>query len=464
MLSVVNTKLGEARGGVPRIWLEGTKLSATGFEPGQPLYVSCDKQNKRVLVKNSCDGNDISKVSVSKRTKQDRVVPLIEIKSEDFRDLFGEVGVLLRVVIKGHGVFTIEQHGLNCRIAEREARLRDKISNGEQIAVGSLFSGGGVLDHAVHEGLLRGGIKSFNSFVVEREYSYLDAMVRNSPHLFNANSILIESSIEHVEFKKPPQVDLVIAGIPCTGASRAGKAKNQLEFAEDHNEAGACFFYLLNFVSQTNPAIVVIENVPDYMTSASYSVIKSVLTTLGYKLADTVLNGVRFGALENRDRMCLVAISKGLESFDFASLVPVAEKPAQLRDVLEDVPEDDSSWKLYDYLAEKEIRDKSAGKGFKRALVTGSEGSVPTLRRLYHKGGSCDTFLLHPDGKRSRLFTASEHARIKGIPQIIIAGLSETIAHEVLGQSVIYPVFLALGVALAAHIEVACKSNYSNAA
>lgn len=463
MLSVVNTKLGEGKG-VPRVWLEGKKLSTTGFEPGQPLYVSFDKQNKRVVVKNSDSGELESTLSVSQRTKPGRVDPLIEIKSEEFRDLFGEIGVLLRVVIKGQGMFVIEQHGINCRIIERENRLLSKIQNSETLAVGSLFSGGGVLDHAIHEGLLKGGIKSFNQFVVEREYSYIDAMVRNSPQLFSESSILIESSIEYVELRKPPQVDLVVAGIPCTGASRAGKTKNRLAFAEDHDEAGACFFYFLNFVTQTNPAIVIIENVPDYMNSASYSVIKSVLTTLGYKLTDAILNGVRFGGLENRDRMCLVAVSKGLDRFDFESVVPVVDKPAQLSEVLEELPDDHPSWKRYDYLAEKELRDKSAGKGFKRALVTGSEESVPTLRRLYHKGGSCDTFVRHSDGERSRLFTAYEHARIKGVPQDVIDGLSNTIAHEVLGQSVVYPVFLALGFALANHLDGEIRPKFQAAA
>ncbi len=454
MLTVVNTKLGESRG-VSRVWLEGRKLGLAAFQPGQPLSVTFDKASKKVCLKVAANDED-SQFSVSQRTRFGRIDPLIEIRSEQFREIFGDVGVLLRVVIKD-GVAVIEAHGLTIRTVERAQRLKTKIENGEPLAIASLFSGGGVIDAAIHDGLQRTGVSSYSKFVVEREFRYIDAMVRNQPDLFKPDSVIVESDIALVEFKRPPLVEILIAGIPCTGASPAGKAKNAITMAEEHSDAGSCFFHFLNFVAQVKPAIIVVENVPNYMNSAGYAVIKSVLSTWGYQLSDAVLNGVKFGGLESRDRMCLVAVTDGIEQvglglgFDFTDVTPVIDKPATLAEVLEEVADDDPSWKSYSYLADKEIKDKAAGKGFKRTLVsaTGCETSVPTLRRLYHKGGSCDTFVAHPDGVRSRLFTPKEHARIKGVPARIIAGVSDTTAHEILGQGVIYPVFVALGCALA---------------
>ncbi len=456
MLTVVNTKLGESRG-IARIWLEGRKLGLASFEPGQPLSVTFDKASKKVCLKVAANDED-AQFSVSQRSRYGRVDPLIEIRSEQFREIFGDVGVLLRVAIKD-GVAVIEAHGFTIQSIERVRRLKNKLDSGEPLAVGSLFSGGGVIDAAFHDGLQREGVQTYSKFVVEREFSYIDAMIRNQPDLFRRDSVFVESDVGFVEFKRPPLVEILVAGIPCTGASKAGKTKNAISMAEEHSDAGACFFHFLNFVAQTQPAIVVVENVPGYMQSAGYAVIKSVLSTWGYRLSDAILNGVEFGGLEARDRMCLVATTDGLDQsnlgFDFSDVKSVFEKPATLSEVLEDVADDDPAWKTYSYLVAKQVKDKAAGKGFGRTLVTGCETSVPTLRRLYHKGGSCETFVANRDGVRSRLFTPGEHARIKGVPARIIAGVSDTTAHEILGQSVVYPVFVAVGCALARYVASA---------
>jgi len=47
-----------------------------------------------------------------------------------------------------------------------------------------------------------------------------------------------------------------------------------------------------------------------------------------------------------------------------------------------------------------------------------------------------------------RQLTPVEHARVKGIPESLIAGVPATVAHEILGQSVIFPAFEAVGLAV----------------
>lgn len=441
MLLVINTRLGENRG-VPRVWLEGQKLS-TVFEPGQKLNLHLDHEKKVAVLKVA----DTGRFSVSKRSRNDRTYPLIEIKDDELGKMFGQPGVLLRVVVK-NGVATIECHGIDRKAAERAQRFSSKVSNGEALTVGSLFSGGGVIDAAIHEGMKSAGLDCYTKFVVEQERKYLDAMVSNQPELFRDDSILIESGIEFVELKKPPKVDCLVASLPCTGASKAGKTKNKIKAAEFHDAAGACFFYALQFIGQCQPALIIFENVPDYLNSTSMAVIKSVLETWGYELEVDILNGNEFGCLENRDRMCVVATTKGMSEFNMDLVKPLKAKPKSVSEILEDIPLDADCWKTYQYLADKEVRDKADGKGFKRTLLDGTESSVPTIRRLYHKGGSTDAFVVHPDGVHSRLFTPLEHARVKDIPEKLIEGVSNTTAHELLGQSIAYPVFTAVGVAI----------------
>lgn len=78
--------------------------------------------------------------------------------------------------------------------------------------------------------------------------------------------------------------------------------------------------------------------------------------------------------LEDRNRLCFVAISKGLEGvFDLDAVIPHRAKETCLEDILEPferIAED--RWKSFDYLADKATRDAAAGKGFKRQLLTGS--------------------------------------------------------------------------------------------
>ena len=307
------------------------------------------------------------------------------------------------------------------------------------------------MDAGLHEGYKMAGIDTYIKFMVEQECKYVDSLLSNQPELLRDDSIVIESGVEHVEFRKPPKVEVLVAGIPCTGASKAGRTKNKIAAAEMHESAGACFIYLLSFIAQCQPVQVIVENVVEYISTTSMAVMTSVLKTWGYDIQIDVKDGVKFGALEQRKRMVMVASTRGLNGFELDKVKPVKTKPETLSEVLEDIPLDSKAWKDYNYLEVKAKRDKADGKGFKRALMTGEEETVFTIRRLYHKAGSTDPFVLHPDGKKSRLFTPTEHAKIKGIPVRLIKGLSSTVAHEVMGQSVIFPVFKALGAALGEH-------------
>ena len=182
-----------------------------------------------------------------------------------------------------------------------------------------------------------------------------------------------------------------------------------------------------------NPAIVIIENVVDYEKTASFSVIKLVLNKLGYELHYRELNGMDFGAIENRNRMCLIAISKGLDiDFDIDSLNPTTiagTKP--LNSIIDtSIGPDSDKWRSFDYLVAKEISDKKAGKGFGRLMVTPEDTKVGVIGRGYAKCRSSETFLKHPsDESLSRIFTAEEHSKIKGVPVDLIHGISETVAH-----------------------------------
>ncbi len=445
MATIINTKLGEHRG-KRRIWLEGQKLAREGYEPGMKYDVEFKDSQVQFHI---CD---TGRYTVSKRTRNGRIYPIIDLSAEQLAEIFDGVE-MLRVALR-RGRIVVTAHHQELLVKERVERLVNKLQNGEPLATCSLFHGGGVIDSAIHKGLESAGIDSKIAVAVELEGKYLDSSLTNNPQLWDDASVVIESPIQSVNLgRSAPQVDLLFGGVPCTGASRSGRSKGKLEFAESHESAGAMFFSFLRFVEQLNPAIVVMENVPEYQNTASMEVIRSVLGTLGYHLHEDVFNGNEFGALENRNRFCMIAVSKGISRFDMNLIQPTRKKEACLNDILDDVPLDSNRWKGFEYLAEKEKRDKAAGKGFARQLLTGTEDKCGTIGRGYAKCRSTEPFLVHPENPDlSRIFTPNEHARLKGIPEGVIDGLSDKTAHEILGQSVIFPVFEAVGHAIGTHL------------
>lgn len=445
MSNVVYTRLGEHRG-KKRLWLEGIRLASQGISPGMAYSVETQADHKRIVLKFTEDGTRI----VSRRKRGEAELPVIDLSSDEVAKVLGKAE-RLRVIIRPDAVY-VTIHHLESAETERLDRITAKLASGEPLNFGSLAHGAGILDHALHTGMDEGGISTRLAFAVEIEKPYLDASQENNP-IWDKGSIAIEAPMQEVEVGKLPKVEVLAAGLPCVGASLSGRAKNGLKRAEEHETAGGLFLAFLNVVQATQPGVVLLENVTPYQNTASYTVICSVLEELGYEIHDTILNGREFGSLEARERLCMVAMTKGLSADPFQALEPVRAREATVAEVLEDLPLDSERWKSYDYLKAKEVRDKEAGKGFRRQLLTGEEDRIGTIGKGYNKARSTEPFIQHPtDSGLSRLLTPAEHARVKTIPENLIEGLSDTVAHEVLGNSVIHAAFRAVGRSIASAV------------
>lgn len=441
MATIINTKLGESKG-QSRIWLEGVRLERGGFSPSTRYELAIGE--RQVTIKAASQGT----YTVSKRMRNGKLSPIIDLSNQRLTQAFEGVE-MLRVLIR-NGSIVISAHFQQGKVEQREQRLLDRLTAKLPLTTCSLYHGGGVLDKALHAGFVKTGIASTIAMAVEQEGAYIDNSLMNNPELWTDSSLVINAPIETLSYCGPAEaVDIVIAGIPCTGASKAGKAKNKLEFAESHDAAGSMFFYVLQIVQKLNPSMVILECVPDFRKTASMAVIRTVLSSLNYTVTEQVLDGSEFGAFEKRKRLCVVALSSGLPQFDFTNVVSLRTKEACLGEILEHITDDSPRWKTFDYLADKEIRDIEAGKGFRRQLLDASATTCGVVTKDYAKCRSTDPFYQHPTMPHlSRLFTPVEHAKVKAIPLEVIAGLSNTVAHQILGQSVIYPLFVALGIAI----------------
>lgn len=441
---LVNTVIGLNRGS-ERIWVEQFGLSLAA-DIGQSFELSLE--GSTISATPSLDGT----LLLSKRTiKSSGVVkPLLELRSKHCEDAFGKkisdifTGCkTIRVVIKA-GVVLFKAGALCLKRLLSVAKTKAKLRDGNPLSVASFFSGVGVFDRALHKSFENAGISSEIKLLVERESDYLNAMLRNQPELFSNDCTIIQSDTKLLDFsdKGSKHYDLFVCSPACTSTSPAGRAKTK-RTPEECPDAGCGFLDVLRFVQCHLPTVMVLENERSYKNTAGFKVIENRLKKLGYSLSYEVLDGVDFGGFEPRKRVFLVASL--LFEFDFDNLAKYSNIRT-INSVLEDVELDSNKYKTYSYLESKRVRDEAEGKGFARSVHNGSEFRLKNIiRRQYAKAGSCDPYFQHPlDDSLTRLFTSKENANLRDVSHVVVDGLSETKAHQALGQSGVFTVVTAL--------------------
>lgn len=443
-IQITYTKVGQRAGGAKRLWLEGLRLRAARFEPGARYKVIFDLTSHTVVLELDEAGDRV--VAGRRPAGKEEATPILDLASAAITDFVGVAGRVRAEISVGRIVFSL--HPADVAIGEREERTRANIAAGT-LTEGTLCAGGGIATFGLEIGLGLEGLDTRVEWVIDRERKYLEVGDANNPSLRHATT-LVEASLEDVEPHLLPKVDALSISLPCTLHSKAGKAKRHLKNAEEHPTDALALVGAWRIIEAVNPTIIVSENVTEAENSASYIMLTAYLEDRGYRVFRRVMNEKDAGTLERRSRYWFVAISTGLaDGFSIDDLKPFARMHATLGEVLDVTPE--AEWRKHEYLDAKELRDRAAGKGFTRQLVTAASEYVGCVGRAYGKRRSTEPFLTRADGLE-RLLTPSEHARVKGIPEFLVAGASSTVAHEILGQSILMPHAIALGSAIAKHL------------
>lgn len=433
--------IGEKRG-APYIYFDGLQAVRAGFSPGQKFEVEID--GNRVVLSANKDGSR----TVSTKRKNDIDYPVIDLNSKALAEVFEGMSAI-RVIVQQDKVYLLPLAS-EVKKRERLKRIAHKMANNEPLKMGSLSHGGGVLSHAVHEGLRQAGIDADLAFANEIREDLLQHAIEHNdawgPETMALAMPMQEVAQDDWLLSKLPTLDVIEMGLPCSGASKAGASKRGLSKMEDHPEVGHLVFAALVIINKTQPAVMLLENVPEYADSASAMILRHQMRDMGYTTHEAILEGREFGCLENRVRWCMVAVTEGLD-FDMAQLAPTVTVVRKLGEMLDPaIGPDDPRYRAVQYLKDKMERDSAKGNSFAMQTITPESTSVPTLRKGYHKGGSTDPRLTHPtEPELSRLLTAAEHARVKGVPDHLIEGLSDSVAHQLLGQGIVYDPFVAVG-------------------
>ena len=430
-------KLADHKNG-KRIWMQGLRLEEAGYQIGAFFSLEYDDENRKVIL-SLTDNNDGAK-KVSRKKVGDQFYPLIDLVNQKLAALFESVEHV-QVVIS-EGVIVIEYHHLDRARVEREERLENTIRDGRALSIGSMAHGAGILDYYLHKGLEDTGFRSGLIWAVEPENVYLQTSLNQNP-IWAYESQAIEGRIEDIDASKLKSADILVSGLPCTGASRSGRSKGKLKYAEAHETAGTAFIGWLMAIKTLSPAICLLENVTEYQNTVSMHMIRQTLSDWRYRVHEIVVDS-RLGAFEDRKRLCMIGVSDGID-FEF-DLKPVRQRENNLGEILDDVPLDADCWKPCDYLHRKEERDLAAGKGFAMQLVDASSTAIGTVGRGYHKWRSTEPLVKHPtDPRLKRQLTVNELAKAKTIDKKLVDGMSRTRQIEMLGQSVLGVAFQAVG-------------------
>ncbi|MDJ0841781.1 MAG: DNA cytosine methyltransferase [Acidobacteriota bacterium] len=390
-----------------RIWLQGPALHHAGFPVGTAIRVAYLATCIQVTAQ--ADGG--------RKISRHRQGPVMDITNQKVAALAGPLGKV-RVAIETRCI-TIRLHPWIVLARQREERL------GAVWTMGTLFAGAGISSAALRAGLAEAGVPAETRWLVDRESRYPDLAARLHPEAH-----MIAADLEEVEADLLFPVDLLHVTLPCTRFSVA--ARNRQKGAPEAEPDATSVWGFLRLLEHINPTFLVFENVVAARKSAGYCLIRAALRRMGYCLHAAILDRYQAGSLESR-RWWLVAVSAGLGQPEMHAIPPYPAYHATLADALEDVPIDGA----HPYLTEKAKRD---GRAFQRLLVTGSATHLGTIGRGYHKRRSCEPMLT--DGDQERLLTPLEHARVKGIPdglaETLLAGVCPSVAHRVLGQSVLW--------------------------
>lgn len=111
--------------------------------------------------------------------------------------------------------------------------------------------------------------------------------------------------------------DVLAAGLPCQAFARIGRSKLRAiaggeEDAFQKDPRASLYRRFLRYVEDTQPLVIIIENVPDILNFGGHNVPEEICDTLeasGYRTGYTILNAAYYGVPQVRERLFIIAIA-----------------------------------------------------------------------------------------------------------------------------------------------------------
>ena len=303
------------------------------------------------------------------------------------------------------------------------------LKDGSFLRSGSYFSGGGLLEE---------GLKDYLDPKVAVEFNEKISGVYRD----NFGNHIVTADVRDVDPKKLVKdidgpVQYFHASPVCKNFSTAKRDGGEVELDKETARSTA------QFIGETRPKVVTIENVKGYKNSDALKIITDELTAQGYDWDMGVYNAADYGGYTNRERLIVRAVRDG-KLPPKPEALPEGERKGgwieAVSDLMEGLPEKKSG-------VPKWVDERLKGEGIdyrhidKPLYVFGQGNSrtsiphafadelLPTLRT---KGGD---MIIMPDGRVLKV-TPRVLARVTGLADDYEMPATDDLAHTVVGNGI----------------------------
>jgi len=219
------------------------------------------------------------------------------------------------------------------------AACRDR---GERLAA-DLFCGAGGLSH----GLTQAGYRVV--LAADHDPESVETHRHHHPGLTVEGDLGDAAVISRIgELVRRAGVELLAGGPPCQPFSKAGRSKIRHRVRHGlrpaHDERRDLWRSFLEVVQIARPPAVVMENVPDMALDREMFILRTMvheLEAVGYSVEEKVIETLRYGVPQFRQRLILVALRDGLV-FDWPAEVP---ERVTVWNAIGDLPEVEGGWR-----------------------------------------------------------------------------------------------------------------------
>jgi DNA (cytosine-5)-methyltransferase 1 len=250
----------------------------------------------------------------------------------------------------------------------------------------------------------------------------------------NPSGHIFHEDITTLPIELVPGHDLMLAGFPCQPFSHAGKRRGF------DDTRGTMFFHVARIIDSKLPKMFLLENVRGLLSHDRGNTFSRIIEILSvnYEVQYFVLNAKDFGLPQNRVRVYILGLRKGLRTSDGSPIIEITppKTPTRVGEILEENP--DPSLTISDRLwashKARKVAHRSRGNGWGYKLVDEESSHTSTLSARYYKDGA--EILVAQKNSNPRLLSIQEAARLQGFPNGFKFCDSRIQAYKQLGNSV----------------------------